>query len=105
MFRVETLILMSIFAFAVNALAADNAALVNRTVRIEVPGVTGGVIGGKLIGIEGCLYVQFDQKTKEGFTSVRLDQVRTLQFLGGAGPTLDAMRRQEPKKCFAEANG
>ena len=45
---------------------------------------------------------QFDQKTKDGFTSVRLDQVTSLEI---AGASLAAMLKQEPKKCFEEANG
>jgi hypothetical protein len=88
------------------ALAADNAALVNKPVRVQVSGVTDGTVSGKLIAVEGCLYVQFDQKTKEGFTSVRLDQVASLQFAaGGTSPSLQAMLGQEPRKCFEEANG
>jgi hypothetical protein len=90
--------------FAGNGWAADNAALVNKPVRVQVSGVAGGALPGKLIAVEGCLYVQFDQKTKEGFTSVRLDQVTSLQFAAG-GPSLQAMLGQEPKKCFEEANG
>jgi hypothetical protein len=46
--------------------------------------------------------VQFDQKTKDGFASVRLDQVTSLEV---AGASLAAMLKQEPKKCFEEANG
>jgi hypothetical protein len=92
--------------FAGSALAADNAGLVNKPVRVQVSGVTDGAVAGKLIAVEGCLYVQFDQKTKDGFTSVRLDQVTNLQFTGGgANPSLQAIRGQEPKKCFEEANG
>jgi hypothetical protein len=87
-----------------NAVAADNAALVNKAVRVQVSGITAGAVPGKLIAIEGCLYVQFDQKTKDGFTSVRLDQVTSLQVMG-ANASLDAMLKQEPKKCFEEANG
>jgi len=88
------------------ALAADNAAIVNKPVRVQASGVAGGTLPGKLIAVEGCLYVQFDQKTKEGFTSMRLDQVTSLQFAaGGANPTLETMLRQEAKKCFEEANG
>jgi len=86
------------------ALAADNAALVNRAVRVQVTGVTAGAVPGKLIAIEGCLYVQFDQKTKDGFVSVRLDQVTSLQVVG-TNASLAAMLKQEPKKCFEEANG
>lgn len=89
-----------------NAVAADNAALTNKPVRVQVSGVTDGAVSGKLIAVEGCLYVQFDQKTKDGFTSVRLDQVTSLQFTGGGfSPSLQAMRGLEPKKCFEEANG
>ena len=84
------------------AFAADNAALVNRPVRVQVTGITGGAVLGKLIAIEGCLYVQFDQKTKDGFVSVRLDQVTSLEV---AGASLAAMLKQEPKKCVEEANG
>ena len=104
--KIKLLCLASVLLTAGNALAADNAALVNKPVRIQVFGVAGGTLSGKLINIEGCLYVQFDQKTKEGYTSVRLDQVTRLQFVaGGANPSLQAMRDQEPKKCFEEANG
>ena len=89
-----------------HAIAADNAGLVNKPVRVQVSGVTDGTVPGKLIAVDGCLYVQFDQKTKDGFTSVRLDQVTNLQFTGGgANPSLQAIRGQEPKKCFEEANG
>ena len=50
--------------------------------------------------------MQFDQKTKEGYTSVRLDQVSSLQILAaGSNPSLEALLRLEPKKCFEEANG
>jgi hypothetical protein len=84
------------------AIAADNAALVNKTVRVNVTGVTAGAVPGKLISLDGCLYVQFDQKTKDGFVSVRLDQVTSLEI---AGASLAAMLKQEPKKCFEEANG
>jgi len=59
-------------------------------------------VPGKLISQDGCLYVQFDQKTKDGFVSVRLDQVTSLEV---AGASLAAMLKQEPKKCFEEANG
>jgi hypothetical protein len=104
--RIRLLIAISALVFAGNALAADNAALVNKPVRVQVSGVGGGTLPGKLIAVEGCLYVQFDQKTKEGFTSVRLDQVTSLQFVaGGANPSLEAMLRQEARKCFEEANG
>ena len=74
----------------------------NGPVRVQVSGVTAGVVPGKLISVDGCLYVQFDQKTKDGFTSVRLDQVTSLEV---AGASLAAMLKQEPKKCFEEANG
>ena len=84
------------------ALAADNAALVNKAVRVNVSGITAGAVPGKLISLDGCLYVQFDQKTKDGFVSVRLDQVTSLEI---AGASLAAMLKQEPKKCFEEANG
>jgi hypothetical protein len=84
------------------ALAADNAALVNKAVRVNVSGITAGTVPGKLISLDGCLYVQFDQKTKDGFVSVRLDQVTSLEVAGGS---LAAMLKQEPKKCFEEANG
>ena len=95
--------LAAVLAFiCAGALAANNAALVNKAVRVQVAGITGGAVPGKLIAIEGCLYVQFDQKTKDGFTSVRLDQVTSLEV---AGASLDAMLKQEPKKCFEEANG
>ena len=84
------------------AVAADNAALVNKAVRVNVTGITAGTVPGKLISLDGCLYVQFDQKTKDGFASVRLDQVTSLEV---AGASLAAMLKQEPKKCFEEANG
>ena len=84
------------------AVAADNAALVNKAVRVNVSGITAGQVTGKLISQDGCLYVQFDQKTKDGFVSVRLDQVSSLEI---AGASLAAMLKQEPKKCFEEANG
>lgn len=88
-----------------NVLAADNSALLNKPVRVEVPGV-GGPLLGRLIAVEGCLYVQFDQKTAEGFTSVRLDQVASMQFTAGQSqPSLEAILKLEPKKCFEEANG
>jgi len=104
-FRRNALIVMLVL-FAGSALAADNAGLVNKPVRVQVSGITDGAVSGKLIVVEGCLYVRFDQKTKDGFTSVRLDQVTNLQFTGGgANPSLQAMRGQEPKKCFEEANG
>ena len=86
------------------AVAADNAALVNKVVRVNVSGITAGTVPGKLISQDGCLYVQFDEKTKDGFVSVRLDQVTSLQVVG-ANASLDAMLKQEPKKCFEEANG
>ena len=89
-----------------NTLAADNRAVVNKPVRVQVAGITNGAVPGKLITVEGCLYVQFDQKTKDGFVSVRLDQVTSLQILGGsANPSLDTMLKQEPQKCFTDANG
>jgi hypothetical protein len=104
--RTQLLIAIAGLMFAGNALAADNAALVNKPVRVQVSGAAGGAVPGKLIAVEGCLYVQFDQKTKEGFTSVRLDQLTSLQVLAaGANPSLEAMLRQEPRKCFEEANG
>ena len=85
-----------------SAIAADNASLVNKPVRVNVSGITAGTVPGKLISQDGCLYVQFDQKTKDGFVSVRLDQVTSLEV---AGTSLAAMLKQEPKKCFEEANG
>jgi hypothetical protein len=85
-----------------SAIAADNASLVNKPVRVNVSGITAGTVPGKLISQDGCLYVQFDQKTKDGFVSVRLDQVTSLEV---AGASLAAMLKQEPKKCFEEANG
>jgi hypothetical protein len=95
--------LIPTFAFALGgAAAADNASLVNKPVRVNVSGVTAGAVSGKLISLEGCLYVQFDQKTKDGYSSVRLDQVTSLEV---AGASLAAMLKQEPKKCFEEANG
>jgi hypothetical protein len=100
--RTEFLIAVPALILAGAVLAADNAALVNKPVRVQVTGITGGAVPGKLISIEGCLYVQFDQKTKDGFVSVRLDQVTRLEV---AGASLDAMLKQEPKKCFEEANG
>lgn len=84
------------------AVAADNAALVDRAVRVNVSGITAGTVPGKLISQDGCLYVRFDQKTRDGFVSVRLDQVTSLEV---AGASLAAMLKQEPKKCFEEANG
>jgi hypothetical protein len=97
---------LAVLMVTVPTLAADNAALVNKPVRVQVGGLTAGAVPGKLIAVEGCLYVQFDQKTKEGITSVRLDQVTSLQFPGGgATPSLDAMLKQEPRKCFVEAAG
>ena len=84
------------------AVAADNAARVHKAVGVNVTGVTAGTVPGKLISQDGCLYVQFDQKTKDGFVSVRLDQVTSLEV---AGASLAAMLKQEPKKCFEEANG
>ena len=71
-------------------------------VRKSCIGITAGKVPGKLISQCGCLYVQFDQKTKDGFVSVRLDQVTSLEI---AGTSLAAMLKQEPKKCFQEANG
>jgi hypothetical protein len=95
--------LIPMFALALgSAVAADNASLVNKPVRVNVSGVTGGTVPGKLISLEGCLYVQFDQKTKDGYSSVRLDQVTILEI---AGASLTTMLKQEPKKCFEEANG
>jgi len=95
--------LIPAFVFALgSAVAADNAALVNKSVRVNVTGITSGAVPGKLISLDGCLYVQFDQKTKDGFVSVRLDQVTSLEV---AGASLAAMLKQEPKKCFEEANG
>jgi hypothetical protein len=102
----NVLIAMPALILAGSALAADNAALVNKPVRVQVSGVAAGALSGKLINVEGCLYVRFDQKTKEGYTSVRLDQVTSLQILGGgANPSLETMLKLEPKKCFEEANG
>ncbi len=103
----RTKVLIAISALTAGAvLAADNTTLVNKLVRVQVSGVAGGALPGKLIAVEGCLYVQFDQKTKEGYSSVRLDQVTSLQFAaGGTNPSLQAMLGQEPKKCFEEANG
>ena len=66
---------MSSLIVSGSTFAADNAALVDKPVRVQVSGVAGGAPPGKLISIEGCLYVQFDQKTNKGFTSVRLDRV------------------------------
>ena len=106
--RLRTGLFLAVAAFtgAGLALAADNASVVNKPVRVQVTGVTNGAVPGRLITVEGCLYVQFDEKTKDGFTSVRLDQVTSLQIVGGvANPSLDALLRQEPLKCFAEANG
>jgi hypothetical protein len=104
MLRREFSVAAVLVSICAGALAADNAALVNKAVRVQVAGITGGAVPGKLIAIEGCLYVQFDQKTKDGFTSVRLDQVTSLQVVD-ANASLDAMLKQEPKKCFEEANG
>jgi hypothetical protein len=96
-------VLMPVFLMMIGgAVAADNAALVNKPVRVNVTGITAGAVTGKLISLDGCLYVQFDQKTKDGFVSVRLDQVTSLEVAGGSLP---AMLKQEPKKCFEEANG
>jgi hypothetical protein len=97
-------VVLSAVVSAGSALAADNAAFVNKAVRVLVTGITGGTVPGKLISLDGCLYVQFDQKTKDGFVSVRLDQVTSLQVVG-TNASLDAMLKQEPKKCFEEANG
>lgn len=88
--------------FTGNAVAADNAALANKPVRVQVTGVTAGAVPGELISLDGCLYVQFDRKTKDGVVSVRLDQVTSLDI---AGASLAAMLKQEPEKCFEEANG
>ena len=91
--------------FATHASAADNASLVNRPVRVQVNGLTTAPVPGKLVGIEGCLYVQFDQK-QGSITSVRLDQVTNLQITGGgANPPLQTILSQEPRKCFVEAAG
>jgi hypothetical protein len=41
---------------------ADNAALVNKVVRVQVSGVGAvGPISGKLTRLDGCLYVNFDK--------------------------------------------
>ena len=91
--------------FSGNALAADNSALVNRPIRVQVDGLTTAPVAGKLVAVEGCLYVQFDQR-QGSITSVRLDQVTNLQFVsGGATPALQAMLSQEPRKCFVEGAG
>jgi hypothetical protein len=42
------------------------------------------------------------KETKDGFVSVRLDQVTSLEVTGAS---LAAMLKQEPKTCFEEANG
>ncbi len=103
--RLAVLVAASSFLLTDNLLAADNTALMNTPVRVQVPGV-GGPFLGKLIAVEGCLYVQFDQKTPEGFISVRLDQVAILQFTSGqAQPSLEALLKLEPQKCSEEANG
>ena len=99
-------IVLSSLVLVGSALAAENSSLVNRPVRVEVAGLTAGAVPGKLIAVEGCLYVQFDQTTKDGISSVRLDQVTNLQLLGaGASPSLRAMLSQEPRKCFVEGAG
>ena len=105
--KLGAILLMALPAlFSGGALAADNAASVNKPVRVQVTGITAGAVPGKLIAVEGCLYVRFDQRTKDGFTSVRLDQVTSLQILAAeSNPSLEAMLRQEPRKCFEEANG
>jgi hypothetical protein len=93
-------------ASAGHAIAADNASLVNRPVRVLVEGLTTAPVTGKLIAVEGCLYVQFDQRQQGTITSVRLDQVTTLQVTAGAAaPALQAILMQEPRKCFEEGAG
>lgn len=106
-FRRNALIVMLVL-FAGSALAADNAGLVNKPVRVQVSGVTEGAVSGKLIAVEGCLYVQFDRKTKDGFASVRLDQVTNLQFTAAGRirrfrPCAARSRRSASKRRTASA--
>ena len=101
------LVLAALTAMTSQALA-DNAKLVNKAVRVQVSGIASGQINGKLTRLDGCLYVNFDKLTKEGFRSVRLDQVQSLQVLengGWMGRSINTVLKQEPRKCFAEANG
>ena len=103
--QIRILTVITGLMLAGNSLAADNASLVNKAVRVMTL-ATAGPVSGKLIAVEGCLYVQFDQKTKDGLTSVRLDQVTSLQTIGGgASPSLQTMLSQEPRKCFVEGAG
>jgi polyisoprenoid-binding protein YceI len=106
---IKTLMALTALATMASHALADNAALVNKAVRVQVSGVGGGgQISGKLTNLDGCLYVNFNKPTKDGLRSVRLDQVQSLQVFdngGWMGRSIKALLKQEPQKCFAEANG
>jgi hypothetical protein len=85
---------------------ANNAA--GKPVRAQVVGSDRNVYEGQLIRMFGCWYVQFDKPTRDGFQSVRLDEVTQLQLATKSGWTsasLAALRSRESASCFADGNG
>jgi hypothetical protein len=106
--NIKTLIALTALTTMIGQTLADNAALVKKVVRVQVSGISASPISGKLTNLDGCLYVTFDKPTQEGYRSVRLDQVLSLQVYekgGWMGRSIKNVLKQEPPKCFAEANG
>lgn len=86
---------------------ADNAAWVNKAVRVQFGGPQNAAVTGKVTRLDRCLYVRFDEP-RSGITMVRMDQVTSLQVRSGTtwvAQDVKAVLGREPAHCFAEANG
>jgi hypothetical protein len=84
----------------------NNAA--GRPARAQMAGSDSNVYDGKLIRMFGCWYVRFNKPTRDGFQSVRLDEVTQLQLATQSGWTsasVAALRSREPENCLADGNG
>jgi hypothetical protein len=102
------LIVASLLSGTAGLVLADAANNVGKPVRAQIAGSDRNVYDGKLVRQFGCWYVQFNKPTKDGFQSVRLDEVAQLQFATKGGWTrtsVAALRSSEPVRCFGAGNG
>jgi hypothetical protein len=97
-----------LFGTAGVALADQANNVAGKPVRAQMVGSDHNAYDGKLVRQFGCWYVQFNKPTKDGFRSVRLDEVAQLQVTTKGGWTrtsIAALRSSEPARCFGAGNG
>jgi hypothetical protein len=103
------LIVASLLSGTAGLVLADPANNVaGKPVRAQIAGSDRSVYDGKLVRQFGCWYVQFNKPTKDGFQSVRLDEVARLQLAtkgAWTNASIAALRSSEPARCFGAGNG